>query len=693
MMELLSPAGGFDSLIAAVQSGADAVYMGFGAFNARRSAKNFTDEEFASAVAYCHLRGVRVFLTLNTLLTDRELVQAAEALRKASAMGVDAILVQDWGLLTLAREIVPDVPLHASTQMSLFTLGGANEAAALGMERVVLARELNRDEVREICASCPAEIEIFIHGALCMCYSGQCEMSAVVGERSGNRGACAQPCRLPYGVDGPCRGGHPLSLKDANLSAYLAEMEEMGVDCLKLEGRMKRPEYVAVITGTYRRLIDEKRRPTAEESRQLEQAFSRSGFTDGYWLGKKGPQMFGTRPENAPEPKELFAAARETYENGKENRRIPVDLRLTVRRGEPVRLSGACTASGGVAMAMAQGDIPEEARNRAVTAEELRQRLTKTGGTVFAADQIEIELDEGLMVSASAVNALRRELLDELAKRRTDIPERRVCAPSPLPDAPTGGLEMEFTCSIARADQLTAELLAEKPAIVYIPAELLDTMELSSYAGQTELCAVLPRVFRTADEAVLRDILARHGEVSSVAIGNLGHLSIVRGLGKTLRGDCGLNIYNSRALRFWQEQGLTSAAVSFELRWQQVRDLAKYIPCEAVIYGRLPLMVTENCMTKNAVGCAHGGGSVLTDRTGAQFPVLCGYGCRCEIENSKTLMLADKPEVFRCGLAYGRLRFTTETPEECAAVLRAHRSGQVTAGTDVTRGLFYRGVE
>ena len=374
MMELLSPAGGFDSLIAAVQTGADAVYMGFGAFNARRSAKNFTDEEFASAVSYCHLRGVRVFLTLNTLLTDRELVQAADALKKACAMGVDAILVQDWGLLTLAREIVPDVPLHASTQMSLFTLGGANEAAALGMERVVLARELNRDEVREICAGCPAEIEIFIHGALCMCYSGQCEMSAVVGERSGNRGACAQPCRLPYGVNGPCRGGHPLSLKDANLSAYLGEMAEMGVACLKLEGRMKRPEYVAVITGIYRRLMDEKRRPTAEEARRLEQAFSRSGFTDGYWLGKKGPQMFGTRPENAPEPKELFAEARAQYENGRENRKIPVNLRLTVRRGEPVRLGGACAVHGGASFAMGTGAVPEEARNRAVTAEELRQR-------------------------------------------------------------------------------------------------------------------------------------------------------------------------------------------------------------------------------------------------------------------------------------------------------------------------------
>ena len=441
-MELLSPAGGYEALVAAVQSGADAVYMGFGAFNARRGARNFTDEEFASAVQYCHLRGVRVFLTLNTLVTDRELPAAADALRRASAMGVDAVLVQDWGLLALAREIVPDLPLHASTQMSLFTLGGANEAAALGMERVVLARELSRDEVREICAGCKAEVEIFGHGALCMCYSGQCEMSAVLGQRSGNRGACAQPCRLPYGVNAPCRNAYPLSLKDANLSAYLQDMERMGVDCLKIEGRLKRPEYVAVVTGIYRRLLDEKRPPTAEESAALEQAFSRSGFTDGYWLGRKGKAMFGIRPENVPEPKELFARARETYENGKENRKIPVNLRLTVRRGEPVRLSGACAVPGGVTIVMATGDMPEEARNRAVTEEELRQRLSKTGGTVFTADSVEVELDEGLMVSASAINGLRRELLDELAARRQDIPKRRELPASPLPEAPAGAAEL-----------------------------------------------------------------------------------------------------------------------------------------------------------------------------------------------------------------------------------------------------------
>ena len=693
MMELLSPAGGYDALVAAVQSGADAVYMGFGAFNARRSAKNFTDEDFASAVRYCHLRGVRVFLTLNTLVTDRELPQAAEALRNASRMGVDAVLVQDWGLLTLAREIVPDLPIHASTQMSLFTLGGANEAAALGMERVVLARELCRDDIAEICKGCGAEIEIFGHGALCMCYSGQCEMSAVLGQRSGNRGACAQPCRLPYGVNAPCRNGYPLSLKDANLSACLQDMERIGVDCLKIEGRMKRPEYVAVVTGIYRRLLDERRQPTAAEGAALEQAFSRSGFTDGYWRGKKGKAMFGTRPENAPEPKELFAKAREVYENGRENRKIPVILHLIVRRGEPVRLGGSCAIHGGVTIAMAQGDAPEEARNRAVTVEELRQRLSKTGGTVFTADSVEIELDEGLMVAASVINGLRREVLDELAARREDIPARRELPASPLPDAPEPPQEMAFTVSVSRARQVTAELLAEKPAIVYIPAEELDGLEPTGLHGETELCAVLPRVFRTADEQPLRAMLERHPEVTSVAIGNLGHLPIVRGLDRTLRGDFGLNVYNSRAVKFWRDRGLSSVTVSFELRWQQVRDLAKYADCEGIVYGRLPLMITENCVTKNNVGCAHGAGSVLTDRTGAQFPVQCAYGCRCEIENGKVLVLADKPEVFRCGLRYGRLRFTTESPEACAAILRAHKAGDVTAGEDATRGLFYRGVE
>ena len=697
MMELLSPAGSRAALEAAVQSGADAVYMGFGAFNARRNAKNFTDEEFADAVAYCHLRGVRVFLTLNTLLTDRELPQAAEVLRKASQMGVDAVLVQDWGVLTLAQAVTPDLPIHASTQMSLFTSGGARWAERLGMERVVLARELSREDIANVCRSCGAEIEVFVHGALCMCYSGQCTMSALIGQRSGNRGACAQPCRLPYGVNGPCKNQFPLSLKDANLSAYLQELGDMGVACLKLEGRMKRPEYVAVITSIYRRLIDEKRGPTAAETQALEQAFSRSGFTDGYYRHRKGPAMFGTRPENAPEPKELFAQARAVYENGKENRKIPVNLRLTVKRGEVLRLSGACAVCGGVAIAMATGnDIPEEARNRTVTEEELRQRLSKTGGTVFAADRIEIELDDGLMVSASAVNALRRELLDELAARRTDVPQRRTFPTPALPERETfSPAAPKLTCSIARLDQLT-DAVAETVELVYVPIELLP--RLTGYRGRAKLCAVLPRVWRDGDEAGFRKILETTPALWAVSIGNAGHMAIVEGLPLEKRGDFGLNVFNSRAVDFWRQQGLDSVTVSFELRHQQVRELRKYLPCEGIVYGRLPLMVTENCMTGNAGNCRGDkrlcdGENYLTDRTGARFPLLGQYGCRCEIENSRTLFLADKPEWRNCGLTYARLRFTTESPAQCDAALRRYLGEGEWMPEEFTRGLFYRGVE
>ena len=309
MMELLAPAGGYEALTAAVQNGADAVYMGFGAFNARRSAKNFTDEEFASAVRCCHLRGVRVFLTLNTLLTDRELPGAAAALRKASAMGVDAVLVQDWGLLTLAKEIVPDLPLHASTQMSLFTLGGANAAAALGMERVVLARELDRDEVREICAGCGAEIEVFGHGALCMCYSGQCEMSAVLGQRSGNRGACAQPCRYQYALMEEKRPGeyfpvfedekgtYIMNSRDMCMIDHLDDLMDAGVDCLKIEGRAKSAYYAAIVTGAYRHAIDDvaQGRPVDPVWRDEVEHVSHRHYSTGFFYGPPGQYYESSR--------------------------------------------------------------------------------------------------------------------------------------------------------------------------------------------------------------------------------------------------------------------------------------------------------------------------------------------------------------------------------------------------------------
>ena len=688
-MELLSPAGSPESLRAAVQSGAGAVYLGWGDFNARRSAKNFSDEEFADALRYCHERGVRVFLTLNTLLTDRELPRALETATAACRMGVDSVLVQDWGLFDLLRQALPDLPLHASTQMSLFTSGGCREMAADGCERVVIARECSAADTAEICKNCPAEVEVFVHGALCMCYSGQCEMSALIGGRSGNRGRCAQPCRLPYGVNEPAKKNYPLSLKDSCLADRLGEMAEMGVACLKLEGRMKRPEYVAVITRIYARLLAEGRRPTAAEKAELEQAFSRSGFTDWYWQGKHGAGMFGTRPENAPEPKELFAQAKAAYEKGG-LRTVPVRFRCTVRAGIPCVLEAATPDGHAVTVT---GPVPEAARSRAVTTEELCQRLRKTGGTAYRCEEVTAEVDDGLSLPVSAVNALRRDALAALTDARTAPPKRRELPVPPPPVEHCSASSPRFTVSVTTAAQLSPELLALGPARVYVPLELLAAFTALPEAD-TQWCAVLPRVWRDRDEAELRRWLdhAKSLGVTAVLAGNIGHLSLVRDMGFAVYGDYGLNVFNGRSLDYLRKKGLSSACLSFELRFAQLRDLPKCLPAEAIVYGRLPLMITENCLIENAGACRCDRPNFLTDRTGAAFPLLPAYGHRTEIQNSRVLWLADRPEYRRLGLAYARLRFTTETPEECVRVFRDYLAGAAASG-EFTRGLYERGVE
>ena len=688
-MELLSPAGSPESLRAAVQSGAGAVYLGWGDFNARRSAKNFSDEEFADALRYCHERGVRVFLTLNTLLTDRELPRALETAAAACRMGVDSVLVQDWGLFDLLRQALPDLPLHASTQMSLFTSGGCREMAADGCERVVIARECSAADTAEICKNCPAEVEVFVHGALCMCYSGQCEMSALIGGRSGNRGRCAQPCRLPYGVNEPAKKSYPLSLKDSCLADRLGEMAEMGVACLKLEGRMKRPEYVAVITRIYARLLAEGRRPTAAEKAELEQAFSRSGFTDWYWQGRHGAGMFGTRPENAPDPKELFAQAKAAYEKG-DQRTVPVRFACTVRAGAPCTLTAETEDGRAVTVT---GPVPEAARSRAVTAEELCQRLRKTGGTAYRCKAVTAEVDEGLSLPASAVNALRRDALAALTDARTAPPKRRELPVPPPPAGDRAAAAPRFTVSVTTAAQLTPQLLALGPARVYVPLELLAAFTALPEAD-TEWCAILPRVWRDRDEAELRRWLDRAKAlgVTAVLAGNIGHLSLVRDTGLAVYGDYGLNVFNGRALDYLRKKGLSSACLSFELRFAQLRDLPKCLPAEAIVYGRLPLMITENCLIENAGACRCDRPNFLTDRTGAAFPLLPAYGHRTEIQNSRVLWLADRPEYRRLGLSFARLRFTTETPEECLRVFRDYQAGAAASG-EFTRGLYERGVE
>ena len=697
-MELLSPAGHWEAMVAAVQCGADAVYLGCGDYNARRGAKNFSLEEFPQAVAYCHLRGVKVYLTVNTLLTDREIPGAADLLYLASRWGADGVIVQDWGLAALAREIVPDLPLHGSTQLTVHSLSGVERAAQLGMKCVVLGRELSREDIRLICRHSPIKIEVFAHGALCMCWSGQCAMSALIGRRSGNRGACAQPCRLPYRLDGGPMG-HPLSLKDACLASQLGELADMGVSILKLEGRMKRPEYVAVITRIYAALLRERRQPTREELRELEAAFSRSGFTQGYWRGKTGPDMFGTRGEDAPEPAELFAQARAAYE--KETlRTVPVALSADIQAGQPAVLTARDQEGRAVTV---QGPVPQAARSRPLTAQELAQRLGKTGGTAFRAAHIQVDLEEGLSLPASAVNGLRREALDALAARRTAPPQRRE---APLPPPVPGGRgpgQPSLTVSLSRGEQLTAALTALSPALIYLPAERIEEFDLTPRGdAAVPLCVSLPRICKDSELPDLQRLLeiAREKGCRSAAVQNIGQLELVERLGFSPRGDYGLNLFNSRSLAEAARWGLESATVSFELRQEQVRDLAKMLPCEAIVYGHLPLMVTENCLTANSLGCASRnlqgtcrGPHALTDRRGERFPVLPVFGCRSEIENGKPLFLADKPDFRRCGLTWGRLRFTTEDPDTCVRVLERYLGRGDFVPADYTRGLFYRGVE
>ena len=678
MTELLAPAGSKEALVAAVQSGADAVYLGVDDFNARRGARNFSPEDLLPSVAYCHLRGVKVYLTLNTLVLDRELHSLASTARVASKAGVDAILVQDWGVLETLRRVVPDVPLHASTQMTVHNLSGVLEAARLGLSRVVLARELSRDDIRTLCEKSPIELEVFVHGALCMCWSGQCAMSAVIGQRSGNRGLCAQPCRLPY------NGAHPLSLKDNNLADYVPELQDMGVACLKLEGRMKRPEYVAAVTGIYARLLREHRKPTEEEKAQLAEAFSRDGFTDGYYTGKLGADMFGVRPANARWPEEWFAQLRSDYDRGSP-RTVPVRLAAKVVANEKMQLLAGDHEDH---MVTVRGARPEPAHTRSTTASEIEARLRKTGGTAFTVESVDVMVDDGVAVSAAAVNALRRDALAALEAERTAVPERRsvpYAAPEPV-ENPTAA--PQFTVSVMRASQLTDRLIDTRPAMIYAPIDELMQVDLSTWLDRTRFCAVLPRVYRTREEATLREQLtelSRRG-VSAVGVGNLGHLNLAKDYDLEKRGELSLNVFNSVALRLWKEQGLDTAAVSFELRREQIRDLQKYLPCEAVIYGRLPLMITENRIDAGEDG-------VLTDRRGETFPVLEVSGGRSEVENGKTLYLLDRRDWRDIGLTYARLRFTTETPEQCADILQAHVDATDCTPADLTRGLFYRGVE
>ena len=694
MIELLSPAGSPEAVIAAVQNGADAIYMGLGNFNARRGAKNFTDEEFERSMRYCRIRGCKVYVTLNTLVNDREIAQAVESARLASQLGADGIIIQDLGLAYAIRQALPDIPLHASTQMSIHNLAGVEAAAEMGMTRAVLARELSLEQIKFITQHASIETEVFVHGALCFCQSGQCYMSALIGRRSGNRGMCAQPCRMQYSLGGRM-DDYPMSLKDNCLVDRLRELEDAGVACLKIEGRMKRPEYTAIVTKIYSKALKEHRQPSDEEMETLEKAFSRQGFTQGYFNGDK-KDMFGRREEPDKDTEKLFTLARKGYSEG-ELRRVPVHFYTVAEKGMPVKAI-AFDNDGNRAAAM--GGVPEKARGQGLTATYITEQMFKTGGTPYNCVENRAQADPGLYLPASEINDLRRRLVSELSEQRAKPPIRRV---GKLPEKPKGKLptgDPAMIFQVLTEEQLSPELAALKPQYLYVPltlmTEKLDLLRPFAEQGTIPV-AVLPRVIADNEAAAVYDMLSRMFDqgVNEALVGNLGHAMLAKKAGMKLRGDFGLNTFNALSMEVIRQAGFISATASFELRLSQIRDMIKPLDTELIIYGRIPLMVSDQCIIHHSAGrCNCQTPGQMADRMGSVFPVVKEFGCRNVIYNAHKLYLADKAEDVYAAGAWGlRMMFTTEGMRECVEVAKGYMGLSDYKPNVLTRGLYYRGVD
>ena len=684
-IEILAPVGSEEMLHAAVFSGADAVYLGFSGFNARTGAGNFDADSLKEAVRFCHARGVKVHVALNTTVYGGELASLCDAIRAVAASGADAVICQDLAVATLIGKIAPQLPRHGSTQMSVHTLQGALELKELGFTRVVLARELSLPEVEQITRHCGIETECFVHGALCMCVSGQCYMSAFLGGRSGNRGSCAGPCRLPFEANALPEGKpgrlHHLSLKDNSVIDKLDQLQAIGVASAKIEGRLRTPEYVAAAVSA----CLAGREGRAYDRDLLKNAFSRSGFTSGYLDGKIDGTMFGVRSEaDAELTKKTLPALRELYR--RERSRVPVRMKLEIEEGgEKLTVTDADGNKS-----FAYGDFePQPAR--ADPTESLKRSLAKTGGTPFAAENIEVEMDEGpWFVPGSTVNELRREALDALLKKR------EVLRPWPVQDVELEPLPQRtlpphrtLRARFERWDQVPEQALSGVEYLI-LPIAQADRVP-REWRGKTLL--ELPRVmFGKLEEDTARRVAAtQDAGFAGYEVSNIAHLRLCRGL--PMSGGFGLNVTNQVAAQFYADNGLGSVLILPETKDSDISTIApthvgKPVPTGVLVYGHMPLMVTRACPLQNIHDCAHCDKTgTLTDRKAKKFPVRCGMGVRT-IYNPVPIYMGDKPGALT--VDYGVAYFTLESREEAAAILDNIRVHAPFEG-DFTRGLYFKG--
>ena len=684
-IEILAPVGSEEMLRAAVFSGADAVYLGFSGFNARTGAGNFDADSLQEAVRFCHARGVAVHVALNTTVYGTELSALEQAIRAVAASGADAVICQDLAVAALIGKIAPQLPRHGSTQMSVHTLQGALELKELGFTRVVLARELSLPEVEHITKHCGIETECFIHGALCMSVSGQCYMSAFLGGRSGNRGSCAGPCRLPFEANALPEGKpgrlHHLSLKDNSAIDKLDKLQALGVASAKIEGRLRTPEYVAAAVSA----CLAGREGRAYDRDLLKNAFSRSGFTSGYLDGKIDGTMFGVRSEaDAELTQKTLPMLRELYR--RERSRVPVQMKLEIEEGgEKLTVTDA---DGNKAFAYGDAE-PQPARTDPT--ESLNRSLAKTGGTPFAAEKITVEMDGGpWFIPGSAVNELRREALDALLKKREVLrpwptTEEHVAALPQRTLPPRRTLRARFE----RWDQVPERALDGVEYLI-LPIAQADRVP-REWRAKTLL--ELPRVmFGALEQDTARRIAAtQDAGFAGYEVSNIAHLRLCRGLPMT--GGFGLNITNNVAAQFYAEQGLSSLLILPEVKDSDIASIAptrngKPVPTGVMIYGHMPLMLTRACPLQNIHDCAHCDKTgVLTDRKAKKFPVRCGLGVRT-IYNPVPIYMGDKPGAL--AVDYGVAYFTLESREEAAQVLDSIRTHAPFEG-EFTRGLYFKG--
>ncbi|MBO5653365.1 MAG: U32 family peptidase, partial [Clostridia bacterium] len=623
--ELLCPAGSPLALAAAIEGGADAIYVGGTAFNARIHAKNFTPEELREGISLAHAYGAKVYITANTLIYDRELDAMLRAAEDAYLAGADALIVADLGAARQIRSRIP-IPLHASTQVSGHNVDAARILAEAGFCRMVCAREMSREDLRYFTEHSPIEAEVFVHGALCVCHSGQCLFSSLVGGRSGNRGECAQPCRLPF--QNGKRVSYPLSLKDLSLARHVPELMEMGVASFKIEGRMKSPEYVREVARIFRRLIDERRGANDEDMAELAAVFSRNGLTDGYYEKKITSAMLGRRTE---EDKQSSRALEPFH---KITRKVPVHLSVSIKAGEAATFT-AWDDRGG--MARLTGEVPQQAKNAPLTEESVRKSFTKLGNTPYESVDIQVTLDEGLMLPVSAMNNLRRETILALQKGGDETAARREADFMPLlPMSARRKRGRGASAVFYRPEEIPKEVLS-RFEVTYVPVDRYDGMTNG---------VLLPPVIFDGEREKMETLLRRAKSLGAehALIGNLGHLNMVKEAGLIPHGDFRLNITNGETAAELERLGLEDVILSPELTLPQLRDVGG--ATKVVVYGRIPLMVTEKCVGKELGGCetCQSGKAKLTDRRGVSFPVLKEWQHRSLILNSVPLYMADREE-------------------------------------------------